>query len=122
MPAAKLALHLHDTRGTALANVLVGLGIGMRDFDASVGGLGGCPYAPGAAGNVATEDLVYMLHGMGIETGVDLEKLIETGKLAEKIVRSRAPRQGASGGASLRRRKPHRMDARSVTPTRPSDP
>jgi hydroxymethylglutaryl-CoA lyase len=61
----KIAMHMHDTRGTALANVVVGLEMGIRDFDASVGGMGGCPYAPGAAGNLATEDLVYMLHGRG---------------------------------------------------------
>ncbi len=63
-----------------------GLEMGVRDFDASVGGLGGCPYAPGAAGNVATEDLVYMLHGMGIATGIDLERLVEAGKAAEGVV------------------------------------
>lgn len=82
----QLALHLHDTRGTALANALAGLELGFTHFDASVGGLGGCPYAPGAAGNLATEDLIYMLHGMGIETGVNLEALIEAARLAEKIV------------------------------------
>ncbi|MGF1466211.1 MAG: hydroxymethylglutaryl-CoA lyase [Sandaracinaceae bacterium] len=82
IPPERLALHLHDTRGTALANVLVGLDMGIRTFDSSVGGLGGCPYAPGAAGNVATEDLVYMLQGMGVETGVDLERLWEAGKVA----------------------------------------
>jgi hydroxymethylglutaryl-CoA lyase len=82
----KLALHMHDTRGTALANVLVGLSTGIRDFDASVGGMGGCPYAPGAAGNLATEDLVYMLHGMGVPTGIDLDRLVEAGKVAESIV------------------------------------
>ena len=82
----RIAMHMHDTRGTALANVLVGLEMGIRDFDASVGGLGGCPYAPGAAGNLATEDLVYMLHGMGIETGIDLERLVEAGQVAESIV------------------------------------
>lgn len=71
----KLALHFHDTRGTALVNVFVGMSLGVRVFDASAGGLGGCPYAPGAAGNLATEDLVYFLHGLGIETGVDLEAL-----------------------------------------------
>ncbi|MEI7891682.1 MAG: hydroxymethylglutaryl-CoA lyase [Myxococcales bacterium] len=86
IPTEKLALHMHDTRGTALANILVGLEMGIRDLDASVAGLGGCPYAPGAAGNVATEDLVYMLHGMGIETGVDLERLVEAGRAAEVIV------------------------------------
>lgn len=86
IPAEKLAMHMHDTRGTALANVLVGLELGIRDFDASVGGMGGCPYAPGAAGNLATEDLVFMLHGMGVATGVDLERLWEAGKVAESIV------------------------------------
>ena len=82
----QLALHFHDTRGTALCNVLVGLDLGIRTFDASVAGLGGCPYAPGAAGNLATEDLVYMLHGMGIETGIDLEALIAAGQVAERVV------------------------------------
>jgi hydroxymethylglutaryl-CoA lyase len=70
--AARLAVHFHDTRGTALANVLAALEIGIDVVDSSAGGLGGCPYAPGASGNLATEDLLYMLHGMGIETGVDL--------------------------------------------------
>ncbi len=82
----QVALHLHDTRGTALANMLVGLDCGIRDFDASVGGLGGCPYAPGAAGNLATEDLVFTLHGMGVATGIDLERLWEAGKVAESVV------------------------------------
>lgn len=86
LPAEKLALHLHDTRGTALANVVVGLELGIRTFDAAVGGLGGCPYAPGAAGNLATEDLVYMLHGMGVPTGIDLDKLWEAGKVAAAVV------------------------------------
>ncbi len=86
IPAAALAMHMHDTRGTALANILAGLDLGIRDFDASVGGMGGCPYAPGAAGNVATEDLVYMLEGMGVSTGVDLERLVEAGRAAESIV------------------------------------
>jgi hydroxymethylglutaryl-CoA lyase len=82
---ARVAMHMHDTRGTALANVLAGLEMGIRDFDASVGGMGGCPYAPGAAGNLATEDLVYMLRGMGIDTGIDLERLVEAGKVAESV-------------------------------------
>lgn len=86
MAPERIAMHMHDTRGGALANVLVGLEMGIRDFDASVGGMGGCPYAPGAAGNLATEDLVYMLHGMGIETGVDLERLVEAGRVAESLV------------------------------------
>jgi hydroxymethylglutaryl-CoA lyase len=80
-----VALHLHDTRGTALANALVGVDVGIRTFDASIAGLGGCPYAPGASGNLATEDLVYMLHGMGIDTGVDLEALVHAGRLATNL-------------------------------------
>jgi len=88
-----LALHFHDTRGTALANVVEGLRQGIRIFDSSAGGLGGCPYAPGAAGNVATEDLLYLLHGMGYETGVDLEKVAgATRNLAVAIGRSPASR------------------------------
>lgn len=75
----RLAAHFHDTRGTGLANVAAALDEGIRIFDSSIGGLGGCPYAPGAAGNISTEDLVYMLHGMDYKTGVDLEKLIEAG-------------------------------------------
>jgi hydroxymethylglutaryl-CoA lyase len=88
---ARVAMHMHDTRGAALANVLVGLEMGVRDFDASVGGMGGCPYAPGAAGNLATEDLVFMLHGMGVGTGIDLERLVEAGKVAESIVGRQLP-------------------------------
>lgn len=76
IPASKLAMHFHDTRGTALANTLAALEMGIATFDASSGGLGGCPYAPGASGNMATEDLVYLLDGMAIETGVDLKKLV----------------------------------------------
>jgi len=73
VPADRLALHFHDTRGTALANVLAALQAGITTFDASAGGLGGCPYAPGASGNLATEDLLYMLDGLGIDTGVSIE-------------------------------------------------
>jgi hydroxymethylglutaryl-CoA lyase len=91
MPRESFALHLHDTRGTALANILVGLQLGVRDFDSSVGGVGGCPYAPGAAGNVATEDLVYMLHGMGVKTGIDLDRLVEAGRVAEALLRRPLP-------------------------------
>ncbi|HEY9786536.1 MAG TPA: hydroxymethylglutaryl-CoA lyase [Candidatus Obscuribacterales bacterium] len=87
----KLALHFHDTRGTALANVLAGLECGIKTFDASLGGMGGCPYAPGAAGNLATEDLVYMLHGLGLRTGINLEKLIDAGRLAEEILEKQLP-------------------------------
>ena len=76
IPLERLAVHFHDTRGTALANVLMSLQMGISIVDASAGGLGGCPYAPGAAGNLATEDLLYMLHGMGVATGVDLDKVV----------------------------------------------
>jgi hydroxymethylglutaryl-CoA lyase len=75
LPLETLAVHFHDTRGTALANVLAALQEGVAVVDSAAGGLGGCPYAPGASGNLATEDLLYMLHGMGIRTGVDLEKV-----------------------------------------------
>lgn len=86
LPASLFALHLHDTRGTALANALVGLGYGITTLDASIGGLGGCPYAPGAAGNLATEDLVFMLNSMGIDTGVQLDKLVEAGEIAQELI------------------------------------
>ena len=91
LPASQLALHLHDTRGTALANIVVGLELGIRDFDSSVAGVGGCPYAPGAAGNVASEDLVYMLHGMGVTTGIDLPRLVTAGKVASALLQRTLP-------------------------------
>lgn len=80
---SKIALHFHDTRGTAISNILIGLNHGVSVFDASAGGLGGCPYAKGATGNVATEDLVYLCHTLGIETGIDLKKLSQA---SEKIL------------------------------------
>ncbi|MDG0815221.1 hydroxymethylglutaryl-CoA lyase [Bdellovibrio svalbardensis] len=86
VPAKKLAGHFHDTRGQALANILAAYDLGITVFDTSLGGLGGCPYAPGATGNVATEDVVYMLHGMGVKTGLNLDKLLEINPwIAEKI-------------------------------------
>jgi hydroxymethylglutaryl-CoA lyase len=85
-PDIPVLLHFHNTRGTALANVLTALELGVTEFDASVGGLGGCPYAPGATGNVATEEVVHMLHDMGIETGIDLDVLLDAAALAERIV------------------------------------
>jgi len=86
VPANRLALHFHDTRGTALANVLAALPYGVTTFDASAGGLGGCPYAPGAAGNLATEDLIYMLDGLGIKTDVSLEGVVEASAfIAERL-------------------------------------
>ena len=83
VPLECIALHFHDTRGTALANVLAALDLGIGTFDASAGGLGGCPYAPGATGNLATEDLIYMLDGLAIETGVNLAKLMEASVFIE---------------------------------------
>ncbi|MDT5043533.1 MAG: hydroxymethylglutaryl-CoA lyase [Actinoplanes sp.] len=79
-------LHFHNTRGTGLANVLTALDLGVTEFDASVGGIGGCPYAPGASGNIATEELVHMLEDMGVDTGIDLDALIEVAELAEKLL------------------------------------
>ncbi len=81
-----VGLHFHDTRGTALANVLAGLERGVRRYDASIGGLGGCPYAPGASGNAVTEDLVHLLDDLGIDTGIDLAALLECARLAQRIV------------------------------------
>ncbi len=90
-PEVPLLLHFHNTRGAALANLLTALRHGVTEFDASVGGLGGCPYAPGASGNVATEEVVHMLHDMGIDTGIDLDSLIEAAHLAEQIVDRELP-------------------------------
>lgn len=90
-PELPLLLHFHDTRGTALANILTALELGITEFDASVGGLGGCPYAPGATGNVATEEVVHMLHDMDIETGIDLDALIDVAALAQEIVGRELP-------------------------------
>jgi len=89
--AARVGLHFHDTRGTALANVVTAIERGVTRFDASVGGLGGCPYAPGASGNAVTEDLVHMCHDMGIETGIDLDALIGCAQLAREIVGRELP-------------------------------
>jgi hydroxymethylglutaryl-CoA lyase len=89
IPPDRLAVHLHDTRGTALANVLAALQEGVSVVDSSAGGLGGCPYAPGASGNLATEDLLYMLHGMGVETGADITAVAEASRtLGERLGRA----------------------------------
>ena len=87
----RIALHMHDTRGAALANCMAGLDMGITPFDASIGGLGGCPYAAGASGNLATEDLVYMLDRMGVRTNVSLDKLVQAGLLAQKLVGRKLP-------------------------------
>ncbi len=97
-----LALHFHDTRGAALANILAALQEGVTVFDGSIGGLGGCPYAPGASGNVATEDLVNMLQEMGIDTGVDLQKLIDCAKYAREIIHRNLPSHLINAGRVCR--------------------
>ena len=102
LPDTPLNLHFHNTRGTALANVLAALQLGVDDFDASVGGLGGCPYAPGASGNLASEELVYMAEDMGVDTGVDLEALIEVAGRAERIVGRTLPSQLLRAGPRTR--------------------
>ena len=85
----RFGLHFHDTRGTALANILAGLQLGVHEFDASAGGLGGCPFAPGATGNVATEDVLYLLNGMGIETGIDIDRLRDASRFIDGVLRGR---------------------------------
>jgi hydroxymethylglutaryl-CoA lyase len=101
-PDTALNLHFHNTRGTGLANVLMALQLGVRDFDASVGGLGGCPYAPGATGNVCTEDLVHMVEDMGIETGIDLDALLAAAAEAEALVGRTLPSQVLRAGPRSR--------------------
>jgi isopropylmalate/homocitrate/citramalate synthase len=99
IPLDRLAFHFHDTRGTALANVTAGLAAGVRTFDASTGGTGGCPYAPGAAGNLATEDLVYLLDASGWTHGVDLARLLEAARfIAATLARPLASKVGQAGG------------------------
>lgn len=100
LPVQRLALHLHDTRGQALANVYSCLELGVLTIDSSVAGLGGCPFAPGATGNLASEDLVYMLEGCGVNTGVDLDELIKTGRfIAAQFGRESQSRVGLAGGS-----------------------
>jgi hydroxymethylglutaryl-CoA lyase len=101
-PETPLNLHFHNTRGTGLANVLAALELGVADFDASVGGLGGCPYAPGATGNVATEELVHMVEDMGVATGVDLDAMIDVAATAERIVGRTLPSQVLRAGPRSR--------------------
>jgi hydroxymethylglutaryl-CoA lyase len=99
----QVTLHLHDTRGMGLANVLAGIAAGVRSFDASLGGLGGCPYAPGASGNVCTEDLAHMLGEMGYDTGVDLQRLLECAAVLRDLVGHEVPGQLLKSGPSGRR-------------------
>jgi len=107
VPVDRLAAHFHDTRGTALANVLAAMQEGVSVVDASAGGLGGCPYAPGASGNLATEDLLYMLHGMGIETGVDLRAVAAASRaLAGRLGRELPSRYLQAGPEPARKAAP----------------
>ena len=101
-PDIPLNLHFHNTRGTGLANVLTALELGVADFDASVGGLGGCPYAPGATGNIATEELVHMVEDMGVATGIDLAAMIEAAADAERIIGHQLPSQVLRAGPRTR--------------------
>jgi hydroxymethylglutaryl-CoA lyase len=101
-PEVLLNLHFHNTRGTGLANVLAALELGVADFDASVGGLGGCPYAPGASGNIATEELVHMVEDMGVATGIDLGAMIDAAAQAERAVGHRLPSQVLRAGPRTR--------------------
>jgi hydroxymethylglutaryl-CoA lyase len=95
---ARFALHFHDTRGMGLANLVAGLRAGVTVFDASIGGIGGCPFAPRASGNISTEDAVHMLHEMGVETGIDLDALIGCARLAERILGRELPGQVMKAG------------------------
>jgi hydroxymethylglutaryl-CoA lyase len=101
VPLSKIALHFHDTRGMAVGNVLAALELGISTFDASCGGLGGCPYAPGATGNLATEDLIYMLDGLGIETGVRLDALVSASRFMESRVGHALPSRYYQAAQSL---------------------
>lgn len=102
-PALPIALHFHNTRGVGLANVMVGLDLGIREYEASIGGLGGCPFAPGATGNICTEDLVYLLEESGFHTGVDLGALIAVAHRVESVIGRPLPGQVMKAGPRLRR-------------------
>ena len=115
VPLDRLALHMHDTRGTALANVLAGLDAGIATFDSAFGGLGGCPYAPGASGNLATEDLVYMLEGMGYETGVDLDQLIVASERVAGLVSRTLPSKVLQSELGRRRKQEDRASRSSTS-------
>ncbi|MFQ5830567.1 MAG: hydroxymethylglutaryl-CoA lyase [Candidatus Methylomirabilia bacterium] len=102
-PRIDWSLHTHDTRAMAIPNILAAMECGVTQFDASIGGLGGCPFAPGASGNVCTEDLVHCLHAMGVETGIDLDRLIETSGYVEQVVGRTLPGQIVKAGKWDRR-------------------
>jgi hydroxymethylglutaryl-CoA lyase len=102
-PDQRIALHFHNTRGIGLANVMLGLDLGIREYEASIAGLGGCPFAPGATGNICTEDLVYLLEESGFDTGVDLEALIAVARQVEEIIGRPLPGQVMKAGPRLRK-------------------
>jgi hydroxymethylglutaryl-CoA lyase len=102
-PDMPVVLHFHNTRGVGLANVMVGLDLGVREYESSIAGLGGCPFAPGATGNICTEDLVYLLEESGYDTGVDLEALIEVARQVETLIGRPLPGQVMKAGPRLRR-------------------
>jgi hydroxymethylglutaryl-CoA lyase len=102
-PALRIALHFHNTRGVGLACVMTGLQLGIREYEAAIGGLGGCPFAPGATGNICTEDLVYLLHECGYETGIDLDRLCQVARAVEQQIGRALPGQVMKAGARLKR-------------------
>jgi hydroxymethylglutaryl-CoA lyase len=102
-PDLRIALHFHNTRGVGLANVMVGLDLGIREFESSIAGLGGCPFAPGATGNICTEDLVYLLEESGFDTGIDLDALIAVAQRVEEIIGRPLPGQVMKSGPRLRK-------------------
>ena len=101
-PEAVIALHFHNTRGIGLANVMNGLALGVREYESSIGGLGGCPFAPGATGNICTEDLVYLLHECGYETGIDIEALADVARQVQGVMQRDLPGQFMKAGARLK--------------------
>ena len=101
-PEAVIALHFHNTRGIGLANVMNGLALGVREYESSIGGLGGCPFAPGATGNICTEDLVYLLHECGYETGIDIEALADVARQVQGVMHRDLPGQFMKAGARLK--------------------
>jgi hydroxymethylglutaryl-CoA lyase len=102
-PDQRIALHFHNTRGVGLANVMVGLDLGIREYESSIAGLGGCPFAPGATGNICTEDLVYLLEESGFDTGIDLDALIAVARKVEEIIGRPLPGQVMKAGPRLRK-------------------
>jgi hydroxymethylglutaryl-CoA lyase len=122
-PIEEIAVHFHDTRGTALANVLIAVGMGISTVDSALGGLGGCPYAPGASGNLATEDVVYMLQGMGIDTGIDLDALVACSTKVAALVGHELPSKylkAALGSAAKKTRVTPQPDAGATKGSAPA--